>query len=595
MKNTFKPLTYFCFFTFIIFTIIACDKDFSSIDSDVLGEENFNFNGLVKDDYSIIAYNKVLNSVQVNGHTSNLLGVYNDPAYGQTTASIVMQVSPSPTSPTGTNDINFGDNPVLDSVVVTIPYFSTQTEVDNDGNPVYKLDSLYTDETPKPIKLSIYQNTYFLRNFNPNSSINETQSYYSKPDDASTTDNFALTETDEINFDNNKDFKIYEIPEFTPSANIIKTTIGTGDDTQTAIAPPALRINLTKEWDPISKKESSVDSPDKIAFWKSLILDKGGSPELSNVNNFINYFRGIYFKAESINNDGSMILLNLAASTASLTIYYSEDEKQSNFVLNFSGNILNNFTNNYDKVNLQNGDTLSGDPTLYLKGTKGSMGVIKLFDEQNIVECNCGENANGDPIIISTTELDCFKKTFRKTDEEGNELDKVNGQFQLKQLINEAHIIVYEDEVMSTLPKRPNGEDHSQYDRLYMYNLENNTPIPDYSNDISRIDSSPLNSHIFSLGRRIKDEDGIARYKLKVTDHLNNILINDADNAKLGLAIINNVNISTSHKILNEDKNVTGVPSVSTITPRGTILHGSDASSENKKIKLEVFFTEPKK
>ena len=57
MKNTLKALKPFGILTFILLVFFACDKEFNSIESDVLGKENSNF-GTNKIDVDVLAYNK---------------------------------------------------------------------------------------------------------------------------------------------------------------------------------------------------------------------------------------------------------------------------------------------------------------------------------------------------------------------------------------------------------------------------------------------------------------------------------------------------------------------------------------------------------
>ena len=78
-----------------------------------------------------------------------------------------------------------------------------------------------------------------------------------------------------------------------------------------------------------------------------------------------------------------------------------------------------------------------------------------------------------------------------------------------------------------------------------------------------------------------------------MTQHLNNILIKDSTNTKIGLVLSTNVNYIANASILNSKDIVTGVPAASIITPRGTTLYGSNVNvPENKRMSLEIFFTE---
>ncbi len=105
------------------------------VESDVLGDKNLNY-GTDVDSLQIAAYNKKLEAIQINGLSSNLLGVYNDLAYGQTIASIITQIRPTTFSP------DFGDTPAIDSVVISIPYFSRINGTENGETTYTILDSL---------------------------------------------------------------------------------------------------------------------------------------------------------------------------------------------------------------------------------------------------------------------------------------------------------------------------------------------------------------------------------------------------------------------------------------------------------------------
>lgn len=555
MKKIFKALKFTSFLLFIILAIVACDQDFNSLESDVIGLKNFNTGSYP---IPITSYNKKLDSLRINNLSANLLGVYNDPVYGQSKASIITQITPTEF------DTSFGDNPVIDSVILTIPYYNKITSTDAGGNSVYSIsDSLFGSA---PIKLSIFQNNYFLRDFNPNTELEAIQNYYSHASDAvNSTDNFAITETSTINFDDHKGPLIYEDNAFVPSSDaiVLKKVSTDGTETTERVAP-ALRTHLD------------------TAFWTAAIIDKEGSDELRNANNFYNYFRGLYFKAEAINGDGNMLLFNIAGSNSNITIYYSYDSSvdsteklKDTYVLNFIGNKLNPFINDYNLVSLENGDKTNGDEKLYLKGSEGSMAVVDIFSGN--VDCDG----------VEETAIECFKKEYRAVDENGNYIIK-NGDFVLKKLINEAQLVIYEDETMN----KP-SEDYHKYDRIYAYDAKNNIPLIDYNFDPSTNTSDAYNSKLIHLGQRVKDENGISKFKIRITQHLNNILIKDSTNTKLGLVLSTNVNYVSTSSILNSKDIVTGVPASSIITPRGTTIYGSNVNvPENKRMSLEIYFTE---
>lgn len=569
MKKITNALKFTCILVAFSLAIVACDSEFSTIESDVLSEENFNFNTQVDSSTTVIAYNKPILAQQINGLPSNLLGFYKDPNYGSTTASIVTQVLPNRFNPV------FGADKRIDSVFLTIPYFSTQTGINSTtGAPTFELDSIFTrnnDTIVKPIKLKVYENKFFLRDFNLEEA--GVQNYYSVPN---ATSNTAQTEFETINFEEQKDFLICDTILKPSTENISIFDNGVID---TPESRPALRLNLA----------ANSDAKD---FWEAVILFQEGAASLSNANAFLNHFRGLYITAEAENDEGSMILVNLLDAGANIILYYSTDDNNDGerelgtYTLNFRGNILNTFINNYlpDAIP-EEGDPENGDDKLFIKGTQGSIAVIELFndDADKTIECNCGKDSSGQDIIKQETELNCFKKTYRKTDDNGNELPTVNGQFELKRLLNEAHLTVYEDDVISDNEVLNGGN------RLYLYDIETGQPVLDFQSDPTANTTTPFLSRLFSLGRRQSDNRGI-KYKIKLTDHLINILVRDADSPKLGIAVSNNVNLINSSSLLNTDY---ALPLTATIAPRGTILIGNgDTNSLDKKIKLRLFYTE---
>ena len=180
---------------------------------------------------------------------------------------------------------------------------------------------------------------------------------------------------------------------------------------------------------------------------------------------------------------------------------------------------------------------------------------------------------------------------FGGEDLDGNgfsdELDDFKSQKE-NWLINEAHILIYEDDSFITA----SDENHT-YDRIYVYDVKNNTPLIDYVFD-STNESDPYNSIISHLGQRTEDANGKVKYKIRVTEHINNILLRDSTNTKLGLVLSTNVNSVQNSEILDsEDETVTAIPSGSVVNTKGTVLYGSNSNvPEDKRIQLQIFYTE---
>lgn len=71
-----------------------------------------------KSDFTVNAYSKLTDSILTDESTLNLLGSYFDPIFGRTAASIYTQVL------LANNNVNFGLNPVFDSLVLCLAYNS---------------------------------------------------------------------------------------------------------------------------------------------------------------------------------------------------------------------------------------------------------------------------------------------------------------------------------------------------------------------------------------------------------------------------------------------------------------------------------------
>ena len=308
-------------------------------------------------------------------------------------------------------------------------------------------------------------------------------------------------------------------------------------------------------------------------------------------------------------NDGQIILLNTTSTDSKITVYYSNDEEtQGAYILNLTGNRINPYINTYSP-SLENGDRIDGDEKLYLKGTEGSMAIVDLFN--GLVTCEESDTEE--------TALDCFKKTYRQLNEDGyilkngEEVDTDgyitnDGNFVLKRLINEAQLIIYEDgssdDPQSSITyddiDEDNDEDNEEHkhDRIYAYDIENNFPTFDYLVDGTDNTTNPEFSKFISLGLRnkFKDTEGKVhyKYKIRITEHLNNILVSDSTNTKLGLVLSNNVNVTSNSEILESNDIVTHVPSASILSPRGTVLYGNNTSATEKKMILEIYSTEQK-
>ncbi len=494
--------------------VFSCDDDLNTIGSDIIGDPNFNF--LLMDDSSVLAYSRAANPVQTNNLQTYQLGVYKDPVYGITESSVLAQLTLDEVNP------DFGINPVIDSVYLNIPYFSTSTSAAGDA-PAFTLESVFGDT---PFKLSVYRSNFFLRDLDPDSGFTEPQKYYSNQGPLFRGFLGELIKTEE---------------EFKPSDE----TVGIGSEK----FPPRLRMALP------------------ISFFEENILNQEGQDVLLNNENFKNHIRGLYFIAEAINGDGTMIIFNI--NQAGIQMYYTQDntaepvpgeeyEPRLPRVLDFSfsGVNVNTFEGTIppsiqDKLNNPN---LAGEENLFLKGGAGAISIIELF----------GPDADGNGIA--------------------DELEVLRNR---KILINEANLTFQVNQNMVNGPS-------TEPERIFIYDLDNNRVLVDYALDNLTSPSDPLNFKTNHLGRLERDasENGVS-YKIRITNHVSNLIKRDSTNVRLGLAITQNVNIVDALSLQNiTPPGFDKVPAGNVISPQGTVLYGSHPADQTKKIKFNIYYTE---
>ena len=90
------------FFKRILFVVsvlflYSCDKEYNTIGADLLGENHFDFLQYSSD---VVAHNQKLGPVDATDLPINALGIYDDPAFGKTTAHFATQLNLAALAPT---------------------------------------------------------------------------------------------------------------------------------------------------------------------------------------------------------------------------------------------------------------------------------------------------------------------------------------------------------------------------------------------------------------------------------------------------------------------------------------------------------------
>ncbi len=527
-------------FTVLFFTglFVACDNDPNEIGANIVGDDNFEFG--TPEDYPILTYNQAIGPVETSNLPVQQLGIYNNPVFGKTKAHIAVQalLTVQPTT------INYARVPVVDKVVLNIPYFSTllTTESDAAQPNKYRLDSVY-NKTSK-IDLKVYESLFFQRSVDPETGL--VQKYYS--DQTALFENYMGTTplNDSETAAQNTEFVFSDTGLFSENEDGEKVKVG-----------PGLEVLLNKE------------------FFANKIMAEAASGNLVNNSVFTNYFRGLHLKvAESGADPGALAMLDISKGT--IKIYYHEYVSEPTpevptpatenkiMTLNLSGRSVNLFehqtTAAYDNA-LSGANPVLGDERLFVKGGPGSMAVIELFK--------------------SKADLDALRDAVRNN-----------------WLINDASVSFYIDNATM-------GLETIEPSRIYLYDINNKIPLIDYTTDQSTSFSSNKYNKKFHGGIIERVGERGNRYKVRITNHLRKLMTNDTiTNVKLGLVVTENINV-TSNKSLKTPKVLPQLdtfasfllkdtPQMNIANPFGTVLWGgSDNVPADKRAKLTIYFTKP--
>lgn len=528
--------------------LVSCDTDYSSIGSDII-DDDVHY-GMTKLVTPVTAYDKATGVVQSNNLTLNTLGVYENPIFGKTVAHFVTQVQLATNNPTTYE-------PIVDSVYLYVPYFSSLEETDSEtGASTYTLDSVYGTVGGK-FRLDVYRNGYFLRNSDPGTSFVDGQKYFS--------DEKNLVESNIVGSRLNNFSSASQNDEFAVSAaEIERTAIPEGQSVAKVVERKAPGMFLY-----FSKDE-----------FQSILFGAAAQGKLVNNNVFMEYFRGLYFK---VTQTGQSVMAVPRFDQGTITIKYrdyiacstcpggvhSVDREEKTMTLNLDGNtvsFLENTPNPAFTAGITTSDMTFGDDRLYVKGGEGSMAFIDIDDSY-------------------------FADLKR---------DPVTGQ---KVLVNEANLVFYVDEAAMANAVAPL--------RVVLYDVNNKRPIVDYYNDATFVTSRPKYDKYVHGGLLVSDDDPNdptdddepknLRYKIRVTDHINNLINKDSTNVRLGLAVTEYINLTGNAALKTPislpDFEVKTLPVMSVMHPFGTILYGSNIPvgdpNYNKRLKLEIYYTKP--
>jgi len=353
----------------LIFALIlstSCKKEFTTIGNNLIDTPHFE--GKLYQEAQVRIYDQPVDRVFSSDlgikKYENLpyaaLGFYNDERFGVLKADIATTLGYDHANLN--KDLGDGIN-ILGSKLI-IPYFS------HEEDEAYVLDSVYGDTT---LDIGVYELTYLLPTYDPETNLEEPQKFYSDFDFSPYKDTligeilgFEVTNEPYYIYKRNDDgsFELDDNDE-----KIVKDSLS-----------PRMVIDLNND------------------FFQQKIFDHSGEDILTNPELFRDYFRGIYIEAKTTGETGRMMLMPLDEAEILIEYTYEKPDPETEegfetlykeIKLSLGKPRVNHYENTWTsemQTALENSDFINGDAQIYIKGDAGSEAVIQLFNNSQLRE-----------------------------------------------------------------------------------------------------------------------------------------------------------------------------------------------------------------
>ncbi len=590
----------------LIMAFASCEEDLATLGEGVIGGEPFITDKAVFDAF---AYNKKIEAVPTNKLPIYQLGVYNDPIFGKTIASVTTQVSlGGNTNPifgnfsqdtednadTDDSDTTIEENEIVTEVILYIPYLQNpSSDNDLDGVPnIYDVDP--DDPNSDSDGDGLTDNQERVAGLDPLNEDTDGDGILDGEDEQTFANRFPRrVDLDSIYGDLTTPFNLkverstFFLRDLDPDSGFLEaqeyfsSQVFSPGFVSDVLFDGQVQVNdeeilFFQEDDPETEDEDESQNVEerlqpgiRVAldsdFFQQNFIDMEGEPELVSTSNFNDYLRGLHFSLDS--DDNIMLLLDFTQATITVSYEFDavsdgelikqEREYELNLITggnNFSpinGNAVNTLINDpFPQPIADQMDTGQNASRIYLKGGAGSYAEIKLFDEIN------GEDAI-------------------------NQIKANNW------VINEANLVFYVDrEELDLYPEI------LEPPRLYLFNADTNATLIDELTE-NNVAQSAFGLFLNYDGFLEEEDDSGIKYTVRITEYLNDIIVRDSANATLGLMITPDIRLNAAAKTMLAGNVEQPIPVSATISPLGTILIGSNVpESEDRKLKLEIFYTE---
>ncbi|SEC32944.1 protein of unknown function [Tenacibaculum sp. MAR_2009_124] len=552
---------------FCLVSILSCEEDFNDIGSNVVKNTKFDTNEVELeieitpiDLESVRADNVSLG----NGISEYWLGVYNSGNYKTLESSFLSQLGLATNLRTVDVEAASDDYPIdsiysLDDVILKLPYTSTRNGNHDDGSPKFILDSLLGNPDIAT-NIKVYRNGTYLNLLDP-SNPSESNSYMS---------NETYIEEELLNNDASFSFK----PVDTDTMYTItrtRTTDFTSNATETFDTEEKLSTTGPFITIPLDKNRM------KELFW-----DKFGDSEFTSTQEFANYFRGVYVKAEGT--DGSLLPFNLSSSNpaAAVEFHYTIsrfEKEEGNDNLVYKDTIASKYSfplNGIRNASYKMTPASNAIPNdnFVIQGTAGTMAQVKVLG------VNLAKIRQNDPnnAILKYEEFDNNPQDdYLSLEELATVRDTANDSFGL--LISDAALTFYINQAINT-------DKDIVPQRLFIYTNEDD----DSGNSLPKHVIDAYSESQFFNGNLVStDDDQPEKYTIRITDYISNLL--DRSSTNFAPLILKAYNNPTDNPFL------TGALNTNVFTynwnPRGvTLLNQNESTHGAKKAVLKLTYSE---
>jgi hypothetical protein len=560
----------------IVLVIASCDKKFNDIGAEVLPTNPFVGKRAY---YPVVVKHALVDVVQTNNIGLMQLGEREDKLFGNTAATIVSQLNLSQYAPNfgaysaqREIDSSFNELETVNDVWLEIPFFTNQNDADRDGLiDIYDIDD--TDPNSDSDGDGVNDINEQINGTDPTNPDTDGDGILDGEDSETVNPNpdKKLYELDSLFGDQNASFDVeinklnYFLRQLDPNQNFEQGQIYYSDFSPSLHKDQLLaseRISL--DFSEIVKDDADNLSPririplNKQIF-QQLILDKEGDLELANSNNWRDFFRSISIETS---NFSSPLLMLLDTNSMVIRINYNYISKVADsdpvenveltdeFLINTLGSIRFNTLAKTTTANSELNDIISTNTPaqIALSGGLATIVDIQLFEDNDVLE-------------------DLKDKPW---------------------LLNEANLTFHLDKQVV------GAYGHTLPDRLYVYNSNTLAPIIDFAQDA--VATSNLAKVVYG-GFLIEEEEGDKQYyKVRITNYLRNIIINDSINSPLRVALTNVLPNQTQVIMAKvNNSNVAKIPTGTVATPKSGVFVGPNPSNpelSNLKLQLEIFYTE---